>query len=68
MAVVAQMVTSSGVRVRIHDDDIAPRGSEAAARIAAEQCRAARAILVAAWERGHDADEDVTELQTIGGA
>lgn len=49
MAVVAEITAANGVRVRIHDDDMAPRGSARAAAIKAEQCRAARAILIA-WD------------------
>lgn len=51
MAVIATMVTRSGVTVRIHDDCIAPRGSAEEARIIEAQRRAAYKILKGAAEQ-----------------
>lgn len=51
MAVIATMVTRNGVTVRVHDDCMAPHGSEAEARIIEEQRRAAYNILREAAER-----------------
>lgn len=45
MAVIATMVTRNGVTVRVHDDCMAPHGSEAEARIIEEQRRAAYNIM-----------------------
>ena len=57
MAVVREIIASNGVRVRVHDDDMAPRGSPEEARIMTEQRRAARAILEA-YARAHTNEKE----------
>lgn len=51
MALLATVKTKSGVTVRIHDDCIAPRGSEQERRAIDAQRRAAYEILSAHAER-----------------
>ena len=51
MVVIREYTTPSGAKVRIHDDYMAPRGSEQEKRIIAEQRRAAHEILVSAAKR-----------------
>lgn len=48
MAVIATIRTPGGVTVRVHDDCIAPPGSEAERRAVEAQRRAAHEILVSA--------------------
>lgn len=49
--IVWQGKSPSGATVRIHDDYMAPKGSEQERRIIEEQCRVAYEILVSAAER-----------------
>lgn len=50
MAIIATITTRSGAIVRVHDDCIAPRGSEEERRAIEAQRRAAHSILVS-YER-----------------
>lgn len=51
MAIIATIKTANGTVVRIHDDDMAQRGTPEYEAIREQQCRAAHMILVKAGER-----------------
>ena len=57
MAIIATITTRSGAIVRIHDDCIAPRGSEEERRAIEAQRRAAHTILTAYAEREANKNE-----------
>ena len=55
MAIIREMTTRNGVRVRIHDDFMVPRDSEEGRRRIEAQQRIAREIMTA-WALRHASD------------
>ena len=56
MAIIATIRAPNGVLVRIHDDAMAPRGSEEERQVIEEQRRAARDILDAYARRNGEGE------------